>query len=239
MTTPTATTCQCGKPTRDHASVCDACIETLEKALTECEWIDEQIQTSITGQRAASLEGGSASANRGLPWNERASKARQTLHAELVSWVRFATEERLAGAPDWLPRNQIPSLARWLLHVTRALARHELGGDAQAQITDAIAECERIVFWKRRSWIYLGRCEQVVRDDDDQIIDPCCPGDVYAEENNQVGHCEECGQGVTVVIRKELITKQLDDRLLTAAEAATGTTSLGALLRAQLGGKSE
>lgn len=223
------TTCQaCERTTRDDAYLCDHCVEEFDKALGDVTWLDTELETTITRQRGAATNGGSRSATTPLPWHERASAAQRDLHALLVSWVRFCVAEGVRGLPTWEPADRLPSLARWMLHATRGLALHELGPDAFAELTDAVASCRSVVFWKRKSRVYLGKCEQVVRDPEtDDVILACCPGDVYAEEGEQVGHCEECEQGVTVVIRQAEINKRLEDKLFTAAEAATAATYLG------------
>lgn len=219
--------CSCGRPTRDEAFVCDPCIEELDKALGDCGWLEEELETTITRQRGAATSGGARSATTPLPWHEKASDARRTLHSTLATWVRFIEEEGVRGRPAWEPKDSLGSMSRWLMHVTAGLGFHELGHDAVDEITDAVAECRRVVFWKRKNRIYLGKCEQVVKDEDDVVVTLSCDGDVYAEEGDQVGECEECGQGVTVVIRKEQIDRRLNDKLFTAAEAATAAGYLG------------
>lgn len=220
--------CRCGKPTRDDAYVCDDCAANLSRALGDVAWLDDELETTITRQRAATYDGnGSSTGDKPLPWHERAADARRTLHGLLVSWVRFCDEEDIRGIPQWQARDNLTSLARWLLHCVRGLSLHDIGPDVVDEITDAVAECERVVFWKRRSRTYLGPCGQTVLDEWDEVVTLACPGEVYAEENTDVGNCDECGQGVTVAIRKADLNKQLDDRLCTAAEIARLSTYLG------------
>lgn len=220
--------CRCGKPTRDDAYVCDDCSTGLSRALGDIAWLDDELETTITRQRAATYDGStSGTGDKPLPWHERAADARRTLHGLLVSWVRFCDEEDIRGIPQWQARDNLTSLARWMLHCVRGLSLHDIGPDAVDEITDAVAECERVVFWKRRSRTYLGPCGQKVTDEWDEVVTLACPGEVYAEENADVGTCDECGQGVTVAIRKADLNKQLDDRLCTAAEIARLSTYLG------------
>lgn len=219
--------CRCGRPTRDKAFVCETCQHALEKALGDIRWLDEELETTMTRQKSATIDGGSPSAERGLPWHDKAADARRTLHSLLVLWVRFCGEEGVRGAPARQPRDTLGSLSAWLLNVTHGLTLLDIGSDAVDEITDAVAEAERIVFWKRKSRDYLGTCGQVVKDDDGEVISLSCPGEVYAEEGDQIGTCDDCGQGVTVVIRKADLNQQLDDRLFTAAEIARLATFLG------------
>jgi hypothetical protein len=219
--------CRCGRATRDEAYVCDTCAQSLARALGDVPWIGEELDVTLTRQRSAPITGGAPSAERGLPWHEKASEARRNLHGLLVSWVRFCDEEGVRGAPQWQATDSLPSLSRWLLNCVRGLTLHDIGPEAVDEITDAVADCERVVFWKRRARIYLGPCGQVVRDEDGIVMMDRCPGDVYAEELAPVGTCDECGQGVTVVVRKGELEKQLDDRLCTPAELARLAVILG------------
>jgi len=220
-------TCRCGRPTRDDAYVCDTCYAALNRALGDVAWLDEELDTTITRQKAAVISGTARSAETSLPWHERAAIARRDLHSLLVLWVRFAREEQVRGVPEWEAQDRLPSLSRWLLHVTRGLTLLDIGPDAVDEITNAVAECERVVFWKRRSRVYLGPCGQRVEDEDGLVILERCAGEVYAEEGADVGTCDECDQGVTVVIRQGELNKELDDRLCSAAELARLAVILG------------
>jgi hypothetical protein len=217
---PDADECRCGRPTRDQAYVCDHCADLLAQALGDIPWAVEQLDISITGQRAASTNGGSASADHGLPWHERAATAKRTLHGLLASWVRWCREEQIRNSDphgdDWPDDNPV-SMSRWLLWRVDGLALHDTGPEAVEQITDALAECRRIVLWKRRGRIFLGRC-------DDQ---PVCMGEVWADEGRDVGICDGCERGYPVAERRQSIEQQLDDRLYTAVEIARLTTFLG------------
>lgn len=220
-------TCHCGAEISDDRYACPTCTAKLDVALGDCSWLDDELDTTITRQRSATIGASSTSADHGIPWHERGSDAKRNLHGLLSTWVRFAAEEGVKGAPATMPRDTIPSMARWLLHVTHGLALHDTGPDAIDEITDAVAECQRIVFWKRKARVYLGTCEQTVTDDEDQVLIESCPGEVYADEEEAVGHCDECGQGVTVVIRKAEIDKRLEDRLCSPADIAGYAVLLG------------
>lgn len=203
------------------------CAEELSRALGDCAWVNEELETTITRQRSTPITGSAPSAERGLPWHERGAEAQRNLHGLLVSWVRFCGEEGVRGLPAWEPTDRIPSLSRWLLHCVNGLTLHDIAPEAIDEITDAVADCQRIVFYKRRSRTYLGTCEKVVVDERDDVVTLNCPGEVYAEEGAAVGACDDCGQGVTVVIRRAELEKRLDDRLCTASEIARLATYLG------------
>src|SRR5690349_4357050 len=122
--------CKCGRPTRDGRSICDECLRQLDRALGDCTWLDEEVENSMTKQKAVTYGGGSRSSETAMPWHERAGDVRRTLHGLLVSWVRFASDEHVKGAPSDLPADTIPALSGWLLNVTDGLALHDIGAEA-------------------------------------------------------------------------------------------------------------
>lgn len=218
--------CRCGRPARDQRYVCDACREQLDKALGDCAWLDAELEITITRQAAAAISGGPRSATTPLPWHERAADARRTLHGLLQSWVRFCAEEQVRGArPIATVRDNVPSLAGWLLNATDGLTLHDIAAEAVDEITDAVADARRIVFWKRRNRIYLGPC--AYGNDFHAASAADCPGDIYADEGEPVGYCEECERGVTVVIRQSELDQDLHSRLLSAADIADWSVRMG------------
>lgn len=219
--------CACGKPTRDNAVLCDNCTDELDRALGNVPSVVEELDISITGQRSAPIVFGSPSATLSLPWHEMAAEAMRELRTILVLWTRLCAEEGVGSGPTELPADNLPAISRWLMHKVAGLAHHDAGQDALDEITNAIAECERVIFWKRRSRTYLGPCGQRVEDEEGVVLMDACAGEVYAEEGAAVGACEDCKQGVTVVIRQSELNRQLDDRLCTAAELARLATILG------------
>lgn len=219
--------CACGKPTRDNAVLCDDCTETLDRALGDVAGVVEEIEVTMTRQRSAPIVSGAPSATTGLPWHEKAAVALRDLHNLLVLWVRLCDEEGVGTGPSDLPADKPAALAAWLLHRVPGLARHDAAVEALDEITNAVAECERIIFWKRRSRDYLGVCGQRVEDEDGVTLLDSCTGDVYADDGAAVGVCDDCGQGVTVAIRKAELNRHIDDRLCTASELARLAVILG------------
>jgi len=214
--------CRCGRPTRDQAWICDDCSASFVATLHDLGPLDEEIAVTITRQRAAAATGGPRSADTSLPWHERAGDARRALHGLLVSWVRFCAEEDVRGPQIADPDDNIRSLAEWLATRVAGLALLDIGPEAIDEITDAAAECHRIVFWKRRNRVYLGPCGH-----EDEEQDEPCPGEVYADEGEPVGYCDLCGEGATVVVKRAALEADLDTRLYTAAEIARLSTFLG------------
>lgn len=221
--------CRCGQPTRDEAWLCDDCQGRFIGTLRDLAPLDDELAVTITRQRASAASGGPRGATTGLPWHERAADAQRALHGLLVLWVRFCDEERVRGAGIELPADRIASLAEWLSACVHGLSLLDIGPEAFDEITDAAAECHRIVFWKRRNRVYLGPCgvvDETPNEDGEAQADPC-PGEVYAEEGEPVGYCDLCEQGATVAVKRSALETDLDGRLYTAAEIARLSTYLG------------
>lgn len=215
--------CTCGKPTKDNAYVCEDCLTALAKALGDVPWLDEELDISITRQKASALGGGSRSRTTPLPWHEKASDAKRALHGLLATWVRFCAEEHVRdrGADAAWPADNLTAMSRWLLWRVDGLAFHDLGGDAVDEITNAVAQGERIVFWRKRERVYLGPCGTALTDES------ACDGDVYADAGQEFGYCQACGFPFKVDARRAALEQQLDDRLCTASEIARLAVYLG------------
>lgn len=218
-------TCTCGKPTRDDAYVCEGCTNQLVRALADVGWLTGELETAITRQKAAAITGSAPSATQPLPFHEKASDVAHALHGMLSTWVRFCVDESIKGAPAKLPSDRNASLAAWLLACTKGLVLRDFAPQALDELTDVIASARRVVFWKRRTRVYLGPCAYGNGIADALAAD--CPGDVYADEGEPVGHCEECERGVTVVIRQGELNDDLRSRLLSAADIADWTVRMG------------
>lgn len=208
----------CGRQTANEAYVCEDSLSELAEVLGEMTWLDEQLDITITRQRAATYDGG-PDGNGGLPWHDAASEARRALHATLATWVRFCSTERIRNASpsDQQPRDSLISMSRWLMWRVDGLAWHELGGDAVSEITRAAGKAKAIVLWKPAARIYLGPCD----------LAPVCDGDVYALEGEDHGTCHECGHSYPVEARRQAMRDVVADRLATANEIARLSTYLG------------
>lgn len=215
-------TCRCGRPTRDDAYVCDKCEGQLERALSEVPFLDQELETTLTRQRAIPTSGSAPSAETPIPWHDRAAQVRRNLDGLLSTWVRFCAEENLLTAD--LPADTAAAKSRWLLRALPALRLHDIAPEAHDEITDAAADARRLVFWKRKNRVYLGPCAYG-NSLADQLSD--CPGDVYADEGEPVGYCEECERGVTVVTRQSELDDDLSGRLLSAADIADWSVRMG------------
>jgi len=221
--------CACGKQTRDDAYLCDDDRRELRALLAELPWIDEQLEVSLTRQKAASTEGsGSRGTETPLPWHDKASMARRTLQGILAAWVGSGgTITALSARVD-----------------VDVLAFHESAHDVLNALDKAAKDARTVIFYKPPVLVYLGTCETrecgCACHDGYACSDPetCqspdaasrveqCPGDVYAKEGEDVGSCRVCGRKFAEAVKRAALEDELDDKLYTAAEIAHLSTFLG------------
>lgn len=198
-------TCTCGRPLRDTHTTCDHCANQLEQALGDCTWLEEELETTITRQRGAATEGGSRSANDGLPWHERASDARRTLLKALTTWMAYSSAHQLAGTPRWHGADSITARSRWLLNVVHGLTLTEHGPAAVDEITAAVQTCYKVIDLRpEREW--AGPC--------------ACGIDLYRTKGQQWVRCDACGEQTDTEELLERLKGGVMGRLVTAREGA-------------------
>lgn len=214
--------CRCGRPTRDDAYVCDACADGLARALGDVPWLNEELETTITRQRALPTEGGSASTETPLPWHEQASDARRNLHGLLATWCRFCNEEsvRHSSPRDGLPEDDLTAMSRWLLWRVDGLALHDIGPEAVDEVTNAVAECERLIDRRPDRW-YAGPCTELL----EEVV---CNADLYAKRATGDVECRTCGAVYDVAARRDWLLAEAEDRLADASTVARAVSWLGA-----------
>jgi hypothetical protein len=210
--------CRCGRPTRDAAYVCDGCADKLARALGEVPWLSDELETTITRQRALPTEGGSRSTETPLPWHEAAADARRTLHGLLGTWVRFCDEEHVRHSSPrlGLPADRLPDMSRWLLWRVDGLALRDIGLEAVDEITDAVAGCHRLIDRRPDRW-YAGPC-----------VTEGCGADLYAQRREGAVRCRSCGEVYDVATRRTWLLGEAEDRLAPAHDIARAVSWLGA-----------
>lgn len=218
-------TCRCGRSTRDGAFVCDHCADQLARALGDVAWLTDELETTITRQRALPAEGGSAGRETGLPWHEKASEALRGLKALLVSWARFCEEESVRhSSPRTRPLDahddHPTALAGWLLWRVDGLTLLDIGAEAVDEITDAVATCRRVIDRRPDRW-YAGPC---THEDDGEM----CGADLYARHATGTVTCRVCGSEYDVAERRAWLLAEAEDRLADASTVARAVSWLGA-----------
>lgn len=224
----TENNCRCGKPTRDTNTVCEHCLDQLARALGEVPWTTEQLEISVTRQKGIDYrtvggsKGGKKPAERPAPANWGASEARTHLHGLLVSWVRLcdADKVRHSSPDDTLPADNLIALSRWLLWRVDGLALHEAGSDAVDEITDAVAQCHRVIDRPADRW-FAGPCNE----EHDGVE---CGTDLYAKATSGDVKCRSCAAVYDVDSRRAWLLAAAEDRLASAKDLARSVSWLGA-----------
>ena len=201
--------CTCGKPTRDDAYVCEDCLTALAKALGNMTWLDEQLEVTLTKQRATPTEGDppTVSRNLPLPYHPHAANALHHLRATLVSWVRFCQDKQVRSRGEHIedPANTLPAMSRWLLWHVDGLGLHDLGPTAVDEIIEAEARAMRVID-RPAERKYVGPCE--------------CGRDLYAKPGAKEATCVGCEGVYQVAEYDEWMQERIKDHLVTAKEGS-------------------
>ncbi|MRH86194.1 hypothetical protein GFY24_01720 [Nocardia sp. SYP-A9097] len=120
-------------------------IRDLSSLLREIPDIAADLEDSVTRRSrfgAPNSRLASRSGDQPLPFSPAAARARDHLHAVLVSWVRLVCEQR---AVDYTGATSTADLARWLDHNLIALAMTEGVETAPSEIRAAIQSALQII----------------------------------------------------------------------------------------------
>jgi hypothetical protein len=206
--------CNCGRPTRDDAYVCEDCLSEAFRALGEIPALDDELEITITGQRALPTEGGPASAEARMPWNQRAGEARRHLRHTLVTWVRHCIEDdvRSSDPSTGWPDDTIAAMSRWLMWRVDGLGLNDLGPDAVDEITNAVANCWRVVD-RPAERTYHGPC--------------VCGRDLYAKPRATTVTCPACEVEHDIAALEVRNRGLIESRLWTLDELMTALGRFG------------
>jgi ribosomal protein L37AE/L43A len=212
-------TCECGKPTRNDAYVCDTCADTATQVLNEMPWLSDELDISVARLRAAGSGEGSASRETALPFADAIAERRDALRNALVTAVRHCVEDgvRHQSSSDDMPKDTLAAMARWLLWRVDGLTLNDMGGEMLDGIVSAARSCRRVIDLPPERW-YAGPC-------------PDCKRDMYHRPQASDVKCRGCDKvwlvAEVVAWMHSRITEHMTDRLVTASEGATLLGRLG------------
>lgn len=211
--------CSCGRPTRDDAFSCDHCGDLTARALGDVPWLADELEITITKQRAAIDGDGAASAETPLMYHLPAAEKRDALRLALVTAVRFCVEEGVRNSdpgPEW-PEDTMVAMSRWLLWRIDGLALNDMGEEITKEIRNAARDC-RFIIDNPPERAYAGPC-------------PECRRDLYHRHGATDVKCRGCGSTFDVGEVNEWMSKRINehmaDRMVTAREGATLLGRLG------------
>lgn len=214
--------CKCGRPTKDDAYVCENELDDLARALGEVTWLDEELETTITKQRASTSGDGGRSAETPILFNVAASQARDNLRHELALLVRFCAEEgvRASDPAEGLPDNNIIAMSRWLLWRVDGLAFNDMAEEFIASVTGVVARCKQVIDRPPDSW-FAGPCNAELAEG------VLCGRDMYATRSSGSVECRGCGSSYDVGARREWLLTAAEDQLADAATLSRSLSWLG------------
>ena len=193
----------CDKPVSGDRFVCSPCMALLEQALTETDWMVDELNVTITRQQAVRTDGeASGSGERPVPFHIKAAEVRATYHGVLGSWARMLAEENAGWV---LPADDLKAIARWLLRRMTTIAGHAAGGDLVEEVLQHRASALWVID-RPAERVYAGPCE--------------CGADLYAKPSSPEATCRECNGTYEVEAMQEWMRAQVAERLVTAREAS-------------------
>lgn len=205
-----ATCTACTRPVSD-ATLCRHCTDTLAKALGDVTALMAEIPTTHARlSRTGGDNGGRRSAERPLPWDERASEAAAVLDSTLTAWVHAL------GPVDWPWTPQTKAV--WLLAHLEQLRQHPDAADALDEISAAVREVTRVIDRPAERW-FAGTCGA------DTDAGACREG-LYVRPGATQLRCRGCGSQWDVAERREWLLAALDDTLATAGDILRGLPSI-------------
>lgn len=173
-------TCRCGKLTRDDAWLCEECVGTLVRLLSEMTWLCDELQVTRLRLRSPRLGATRGGAN-GLPWSEEAALTVNALHAMLVGWVRICEEESVHAGTLPPPADTVLAMAVWLVARVPKIALREWGPEMLREVDNLVDGALGIIN-NPPAWSPIGTCR-----------DPECGARIYAPLDATVVECPACG----------------------------------------------
>jgi hypothetical protein len=233
-----APVCSCSRPIKDHAYLCHECTATVEKHLGDMPALAEDVETTRT---RTSRTGGQGigivvrSAERPVPWDNRASRVADEIKAVLVSNSRMAADTRppvegpacrrcrhpscalIRSVAE--PDDTVEALSRYLL-ASLAAFRHRPEVTALADDLDRLTRLVAFVIDTPVEQTYYGPCGSidVWPDGSPRLCVPRCSGDLYGDPDATAVNCQRCGASHDVPALREVLLDEAQEMLVTAPE---------------------
>lgn len=210
----------CQRPTRNAAYVCEACADLFAAALRDLDdWLDAELETSLHGTKGIEYKHGrlgGGGGDGGLRVNWGVGELRNKLVLALDALVWHCDRQGIASTSTkrGRPMRQVDEMATWLRWRVDGLCLDPDGPRLMDRVTGLAARARTLVD-RPPSHSYLGQCDE------------CKRGRIYAIGDAWLATCEVCRAEYSATERREWMLAELEDRLVTAAEAAHLSTYLG------------
>lgn len=205
---------ECNRPS-DGWIVCRTCGNRLQEHLRDAGWMLDELDLVMSQQTRYADKAHGKSAETALAYNAKASEAYTALVHAIGTSARLVADHNgwdmdastAVGTADWLERR----IASVRLHVG--------GGDMYGEIMSAWKAAIQVID-RPAARQYLGQCEQ-----DPEGVD--CGGRIYGREGKPHARCDTCGGIYEAEALRTYLVRELEAKLLTAAEIARLSTYLG------------
>jgi len=244
--------CSCSRPIRDSAFLCRWCTEALEKLLAEIPALASDLdttwtRTSRTGGRGLGIV--VRSADRPVPWDDRASRIAKELKAHLVGWANLCQEFRIRPEGPACrqcshrscamlrsftpPADTAESLARYLLASLPALRHRPEVTECADQLAAVVGRAEAVID-RPAEQTFFGPCGAIDYwpDGEPILCAARCPADLYGPEKATEVTCESCGAPHNVTTLRAFLLGEAQDQLVTAADLSKFLSAYGEPLTA-------
>lgn len=193
----------------------------LEVAWHERPGLWEELQTTLARlSRSTSSSGpvGKASETP-VPYHDRASAVAHRMRNELSTWARALAEDD----PELvLPRDHVPSIARWL---AGQMADRFVPGEMGSGIRGVVRDARRVID-RAPDRVFAGPCWEPTEPLEEGGEPGRCEGQLYAGIGASMVRCPRCAMRHDVALRQEWLSRTLGDQHVSAAEAAPALTWL-------------
>lgn len=228
--------CSCGQPIKDHGFLCPTCTSKVEKHLAEVPALADDLETtrtrtSRTGDRGVGVV--ARSADRPVPWNDKAARLSDELKTLLVGWTRVCLDFRVLDvegpscrgcshpscatirsfAP---PANTVQALADYLRMSLPAL-RHRPEITALADDLHRFRERAARVIDRPADRTYAGPCREPI-DAHGDAGEACCLAELHVLVGERTVVCPHCAAEHEVAVRKRWLLEVAEGQLATVAE---------------------
>lgn len=217
----------CDRPVSD-AYVCTPCSLDLERALGDVRWLLDQLDVVLTRQTAKASGGYvSGTSEQPIPYDLRASDAKDALVNLVLTWARLVEDEHNEDEPPIGPTHDflcydescrqiigvhmpsfggVGTIAMWLGSFSGWIRTHAAGADAVSEIMAAVGAARRVIDVRPEKW-YAGPCTT-----------DGCGHDLYADRTAQAITCPACGERFDVAERRAFLLESARDHLGTVRE---------------------
>lgn len=221
--------------------VCRACLDDLCDRLHGVRALVEDLFVALSRQaRVAADQSGikARSAERPLPFAWPAAEALSNLDGTLTVWAHTLADTHqltVDPPPEYRPtdlhdparvyprRHRATATAAWLAGHTHLVATHPDAETFLDEIDYALRDSHRVID-RPPELRYCGPCGADTEDDDGHPLE--CEGELYAWPTADTVTCRDCGAEHDVGVRHAWLLDQVQDQLVTAAEASRALPGL-------------